>query len=160
MIEIPSGTDSVIWRTSPFEYGLVLLCAGLAAGFVVTFLSLAPAVCGIALLILGAASVYAVMGLMRPRQVSLLADVMVIRPVIGKERRYLRSDIVSAEEITTPPFGSLIARVRNGEGRLSGVTVQHRLFLAGLGVREASQEVGMASSVRRKLFMDWAGLPQ
>ena len=96
MIADRSSAQGLVWRTSPFEYGLVIVCAAVAAGFALTLRSLAPAVWGIALLILAAASVYALLGLRRPRQVSLLPDVMVIRPVIGQERRYLRSDIVSA----------------------------------------------------------------
>ncbi|MDB5421623.1 MAG: hypothetical protein JWR59_1570 [Brevundimonas sp.] len=137
-----------------------MLPAGVAAGFILTFRFAAPGVWVIALLLVGAASIYAVLGFRRPRQVSLLSDVMVIRPVIGKERRYLRSDIVSAEEITMPPLGSLVARVRDGEGRIRGVTVQHRAVFAGLGVRELGREVGMSSSIRGKLFMDWVGLPR
>ena len=160
MIQGLSSAQGVVWRTSPFEYGLVVVCAAIAAGFALTYRSLAPAVWGIALLLLAAASLYALLGLRRPRQVSLLSDVMVIRPVIGKERRNLRSDIVSAEEIATPPLGSLIARVRDGDGRVRGVTVQHRLVFAGLGVRERGREVGMASSTRGKLFLEWAGLPR
>lgn len=137
-----------------------MLSAGVAAGFILAFRFVAPGVWVIALLLVGAASVYAVLGFRRPRQVSLLSDVMVIRPVIGKEKRYLRSDIVSAEEITTPPLGSLIARIRKGDGRIRGVTVQNRLCFAGSGVRERGREVGMPSSIRGKLFMDWVGLPQ
>ena len=160
MIENASRAEDVIWRTSPFEYGLVLLVAGVAAGFVLTFRFASPALWGVALVLLGAALLYALAGVSRPRQVSLLADVMVIRPVIGKERRYLRSDIVSAEEITTPPLGSLIARVRKSDGRIGGVTLQNRLLIAGLGVREQGREVGMRSSIKKRLFMDWAGLPR
>lgn len=160
MIADRSSAQGLVWRTRPFEYGLVIACAAVAAGFALTLRSLAPAVWVIALLILAAASLYALLGLRRPRQVSLLPDVMVIRPVIGKERRYLRSDIVSAEEIATLPLGSLVARVRDGDGRVRGVTVQHRLVLAGLGVRERGREVGMASSTRGKLFLEWAGLPR
>lgn len=154
------GRDEVVFCASPFEYGLILVCAGLVSAFLMPVRPLAPSVWGIGSLILGMVSVYAVLGFLRPRKVTLDTDAMVIRPVLGRARRYLRSDIAGVEEIVTPPLGSLIAHVRQGDSRTRGVTLQHRLYYAGLGVREHGREAGIPTSVRATAFRAWLDRPR
>lgn len=157
MIDDAANAEGVVWRTSPFKYGLAILLAAVLAGALSFLAPLAPASFAFAfvgpLLIAG----YGVLGLMRPRQLSLEADRMVIRPVLGKATRFERERIIEVREIVSPPLGSLIVRVRDEKGRARGVTVQNRLFDAGLGVREHGREVGMRSSAQLTLLKSWAG---
>lgn len=158
MTQSPVGVESVVWRTSPFEYGLVVLFAAVLAGMLSFLAPLAPAPFAFGFGVPALMAVYGLLGLVRPRRVSLLPEAMVIRPVIGKEKRHARQSIVHIGEIVTPPLGSLIARIRDDRGRTKGVVIQNRLVLADLSVRHGGRIVGIMPSVRERLLADWAGL--
>lgn len=157
MIDGVASAEGFVWRTSPFEYGLVVLIAAVLICALFALAPFAPASFACAfvgpLLIAG----YGVIGLMRPRQVSLEAGCMVIRPVLGKARRIERDRIIEVRDIVSPPLGALIVRMRDEKGRARGLTVQNRLFEAGLGVREHGREVGMRSSAQLALLKSWVG---
>lgn len=157
MIEDAAPAEDLVWFTGPFEYGLAVLLAAVLAGALSAFVPFAPA--SFAFVFVGPLLIagYGVLGLTRPRQVSLEADRMVIRPVLGRTRHVERDRIIEVREIVSPPLGSLIVRVRDEKGRTRGVTVQNRLFDAGLGVREHGREVGMRSSAQLTLLKSWVG---
>lgn len=150
----------IAWSTSPFEYGLLILAALMLAGFVLSFGSAATTGIGVtALLLATIMAFYGVIGVLRPRLVQLDAETMSIRPVIGAAKRYARKDIVSVRETISVPFASLMAGVRRADGKVRMVTVNDRLVLADISVREGGRTVGIVSSTRGRLFVDWAGLP-
>ncbi|MFK0297950.1 hypothetical protein ACIQTU_01905 [Brevundimonas sp. NPDC090276] len=157
MIESAAHAEGLAWSSSPFEYGLMLLLAALLAGVISFLAPLAPASFAFAFVGPSVIAGYGVLGLVRPRQVSLQSECMVIRPVLGKERRFERADIVEVREVMTPPLGSLIARVRDQKGRTKGVVVQNRLVLADVSVRHGGRTVGIISSVRGRRLAEWVG---
>ncbi len=130
------------------------------AGFVLSFGSAAATGIGVTVLLLAATlAAYGVAGVVRPRLVQLDVDIMTIRPVIGAPKRYARKHIASVRETISVPFASLMAGVQTPDGRVRMITVHGRVVLADISVREGGRTVGMVSSTRGRLLMDWAGLP-
>jgi hypothetical protein len=157
VIESPIHAEGVVvWRTSSFEYVLVLLIAVVLGGVLSLLAPLTPTFFAFAFVVPVLIGGYGVLGLVRPRQVSLCLDGMAIRPVLGKEQRFEREGIIEIREIMTPPLGSLIVRMRDEKGRTKAVVVQNRLVLADLSVRHDGKTVGIMPSVRQRIFTDWA----
>ncbi|HUH23176.1 MAG TPA: hypothetical protein VLZ51_03840, partial [Brevundimonas sp.] len=72
-------------------------------------------------------------GLVRPKRISLGPDELVFRPVIGRERRIPRSDILGFEEIWLPVVSVVLVacRLRSASDHAAGRIVlihRHPLF--------------------------------
>ncbi|MFN4040662.1 MAG: hypothetical protein ACK4I0_03245 [Brevundimonas sp.] len=147
------------WTTSTFEYSLVILLAMAAAAFVLAISALQPLVFGLLSGLCALVAAYAATGLVRPRRVSLYADKLEIRPVVGRTRHHLRHEIVDVREVITAPHVALLVKLKTAEGRTERITVDHRLALVDISIRQDGRTVGMLASTRGRLLTDWAGLP-
>jgi hypothetical protein len=77
--------------------------------------------------------VFSAFGLVRPKRIFLESDELIFRPVIGRERRIRRSDILGFEEIGLPVVSVVLVacRLRSASGHAARRVVlihRHPLF--------------------------------
>jgi hypothetical protein len=120
LITIPEGEVSPsALEVSRVSYALgALLC--LIGSFVLAWF-LASTSLAIGLLSsvgLGLVGVFNVMGLVRPKRICLGSDGLVFRPVLGRARRILRSEVLAFEENWLfSPFVLVVCRTRRAPDR-------------------------------------------
>lgn len=136
-------------------YGALIVCSFLTELILVEFFRHYAPTSLIAMVLVGALFILGIYGLMRPRLVTLDAQSLTLRPTFGRQQRWTREQIVNVEEIVSPPFGALIARVKDDNGKHLAITLSNRLALAGLGVRDNGREVGIMPSSRLSLVKAW-----
>ena len=136
-------------------YGALIVCSFLTNVLLVSFFGHYTPASLIAVMLSSALFILGLYGLMRPRLVTLDAQSLTLRPTFGRQQRWTRQQIVNVEEIVSPPFAALIARVQDDSGKHRAITLSNRLAPAGLGVRHEGREVGIMPSSRLSLVQAW-----
>lgn len=136
-------------------YGALIVCGFLTDILLMSFFGHYAPIRLIAVMLPSALFILGIFGPMRPCLVTLDAQSLTLRPTFGRQQRWTRPQIVNVEEIVSPPFAALIARVKDDSGKPGAITLSNRLALAGLGVRHEGREVGIMPSSRLSLVQAW-----
>lgn len=136
-------------------YGALIICGFLTDILLVSFFGHYAHTSLIAVMLSSALFILGICGLMRPHRVTLDAQSLTLRPTFGRQQRWTRHQIVNVEEIVSPPFAALIARVKDDGGKHRAITLSNRIAPAGLGVRHEGREVGIMPSSRLSLVQAW-----
>jgi len=97
-------------------YGVLIICGFLTDILLMSFFGHYAPIRLIAVMLPSALFILGIFGLMRPRLVTLDAQSLTLRPTFGRHQRWTRPQIVNVEEIVSPPFAALIARVKDDSG--------------------------------------------
>lgn len=136
-------------------YGALIVGGFLSDILLVSFFIHYAPIGTIAMVLSSALVIPGLCGLTRPRLVTLDAQSLTLRPTFGRQQRWVHKQITSVEEIVSPPFAALIARVKDDNGKHRAITLSNRLALSGLGVRHNGRKVGIMPSSRLLLVQAW-----
>ena len=112
----------LVLQVSRISYAIGVGCWVIGSFALVWMMMLVPLIVSmIGLAGLAIVGVFSAFGLVRPKRISLAPDELVFRPVIGRERRILRSDISCFEEIWPPVVSAVLVTCCLRRARAYGV---------------------------------------